>query len=47
MPSKSRIHGAVLDIFRQFGYTEFADNRNTVKIPACAADDRCVAFIRL
>ena len=37
-PSKSRIHGAVLDIFRQFGYTEFADNRNTVKNPACAAD---------
>lgn len=37
-PSKSRIHGAVLDIFRQFGYTDFADNRNTVKNPACAAD---------
>lgn len=37
-PSESRIHGAVLDIFRQFGYTEFADNRNTVKNPACAAD---------
>ena len=37
-PSESRIHGAVLDIFRQFGYTEFADNRNTAKNPACAAD---------
>ena len=37
-PAKSRIHGAVLDIFRQFGYTEFADNRNTAKNPACAAD---------
>lgn len=37
-PAKSRIHGAVLDIFRQFGYTEFADNRNTVKNPAFAAD---------
>ena len=37
-PSESRIHGAVLDIFRQFGYTDFADNRNTAKNPACAAD---------
>lgn len=37
-PSESRIHGAVLDIFRQFGYTEFADNRNTAKNPACTAD---------
>ncbi len=35
---KMRAHGAVTDLFRQFGYTCFNENRNTQKNPAFGAD---------
>lgn len=37
-PSKHRIHGAVMDLLRQFGYTEFYENRNMKKNPAFESD---------
>lgn len=33
-----RIQGAVMDLLRQFGYTEFEETRNTQRNPAFAAD---------
>lgn len=35
---KMRAHGAVMDLFRQFGYTCFTETRNTEKSPAFDAD---------
>ena len=36
--AKMRAHGAVMDLFRQFGYTCFNETRNTEKSPAFDAD---------
>lgn len=35
---KSRIHGAVMDLLRQFGYSEFWENRNSQKNTAFQCD---------
>ncbi|MBR2086644.1 MAG: DUF3893 domain-containing protein, partial [Oscillospiraceae bacterium] len=37
-PSESRIHGAVMDLLRQFGYTEFSEKRQMLHNPAFEAD---------
>ena len=36
--SKNRVHGAVMDILRQFGYSEFIEKKNMQKNPAFDAD---------